>query len=637
MISNYFIKHIKNRNFIVLISIDILFILSAFYISLLLRYDSIIPDDIKSIINPWRVLIFIILKVIIFKIFHLYKGMWRYTSIWDIINILKANIVSSIFIFLIIYNFIEINGISNSVFILDFILCTLLISITRTFVRLFYLNYNFFVKSKHKERKKVLIIGAGFVSKQIISQILDHPQNTLEVIGILDDNKNKIGSRLLGYKILGNIDYITSINIKYDEIFICCPSATNFQMKRIIKLCTLTNKKFKTLPSINEIISEDFKISQLREVSLNDLLGRKEIELDKNSIKSLIKNKVVLITGAGGSIGSELARQCSKFNPRMLILADISEFNLFQINREMADYQLNISIKPILIDIRENDFLDNLFKKYRPEIVFHAAAYKHVPMQESFPSEAIKTNIFGTLNLSKLSDKYNVKSFVLVSTDKAVRPTNVMGATKRIAEIITQHYNLLSKTKFISVRFGNVLGSSGSVIPIFQEQIKKGGPLTITDLDMERYFMSIPEASQLILQAGSLGKGSEIFILDMGKPIKIIDIAHQLIKLSGYVPITDIDIQITGKRPGEKKTEELAIDKNKLDNTKHEKILVLEYSKSDENEKRLIYNKVVELQKTLIQNYNSNDLKIILSKILADYKPSNILENKVSNKHSEIQ
>ena len=637
MISNYFIKHIKNRNFIVLISIDILFILSAFYISLLLRYDSIIPDDIKSIINPWRVLIFIILKVIIFKIFHLYKGMWRYTSIWDIINILKANIVSSIFIFLIIYNFIEINGISNSVFILDFILCTLLISITRTFVRLFYLNYNFFVKSKHKERKKVLIIGAGFVSKQIISQILDHPQNTLEVIGILDDNKNKIGSRLLGYKILGNIDYITSINIKYDEIFICCPSATNFQMKRIIKLCTLTNKKFKTLPSINEIISEDFKISQLREVSLNDLLGRKEIELDKNSIKLLIKNKIVLITGAGGSIGAELARQCSKFNPRMLILADISEFNLFQINREMADYQLNISIKPILIDIRENDFLDNLFKKYRPEIVFHAAAYKHVPMQESFPSEAIKTNIFGTLNLSKLSDKYNVKSFVLVSTDKAVRPTNVMGATKRIAEIITQHYNLLSKTKFISVRFGNVLGSSGSVIPIFQEQIKKGGPLTITDLDMERYFMSIPEASQLILQAGSLGKGSEIFILDMGKPIKIIDIAHQLIKLSGYVPITDIDIQITGKRPGEKKTEELAIDKNKLDNTKHEKILVLEYSKSDENEKRLIYNKVVELQKTLIQNYNSNDLKIILSKILADYKPSNILENKVSNKHSEIQ
>ena len=637
MISNYFIKHIKNRNFILLFSIDILFIISAFYISVLLRYDSIIPDNLKLIISPWRVLIFIILKVIIFKTFHLYKGMWRYTSIWDIINILKANIVSSIFIFLIIYNFIETNGISNSVFILDFIICTLLISSTRAFLRLFYLNYNFFVKSKYKERKKVLIIGAGFVSKQIISQILDHPQNTLEVIGILDDNKNKIGSRLLGYKIFGNIDYITSLNIKYDEIFICCPSATNSEMKRIIKFCNLTNKKFKTLPSINEIINEDFKISQLREVSLNDLLGRKEIELDKNSIKSLIKNKVVLITGAGGSIGSELARQCSKFNPRMLILADISEFNLFQINREMADYQLNISIKPILIDIRENDFLDNLFKKYRPEIVFHAAAYKHVPMQESFPSEAIKTNIFGTLNLSKLSDKYNVKSFVLVSTDKAVRPTNVMGATKRIAEIITQHYNLLSKTKFISVRFGNVLGSSGSVIPIFQDQIKKGGPLTITDPDMERYFMSIPEASQLILQAGSLGKGSEIFILDMGKPIKIIDIAHQLIKLSGYVPITDIDIQITGKRPGEKKIEELAIDKSKLDNTKHEKILVLEYSKSDEDEKKLIFNRVVKLQKTLIQNFNPNELKIILSKILTDYKPSNILKNKISNNHNEIQ
>ena len=637
MISNYFIKHIKNRNFILLLSIDILFIISAFYISVLLRYDSIIPDNLKLIISPWRVLIFIILKVIIFKTFHLYKGMWRYTSIWDIINILKANIVSSIFIFLIIYNFIETNGISNSVFILDFIICTLLISSTRAFLRLFYLNYNFFVKSKYKERKKVLIIGAGFVSKQIISQILDHPQNTLEVIGILDDNKNKIGSRLLGYKIFGNIDYITSLNIKYDEIFICCPSATNSEMKRIIKLCNLTNKKFKTLPSINEIINEDFKISQLREVSLNDLLGRKEIELDKNSIKSLIKNKVVLITGAGGSIGSELARQCSKFNPRVLILADISEFNLFQINREMADYQLNISIKPILIDIRENDFLENLFKKFRPEIVFHAAAYKHVPMQESFPSEAIKTNIFGTLNLSKLSDKYNVKSFVLVSTDKAVRPTNVMGATKRIAEIITQHYNILSKTKFISVRFGNVLGSSGSVIPIFQDQIKKGGPLTITDPDMERYFMSIPEASQLILQAGSLGKGSEIFILDMGKPIKIIDIAHQLIKLSGYVPITDIDIQITGKRPGEKKIEELAIDKSKLDNTKHEKILVLEYSKSDEDEKKLIFNRVVKLQKTLIQNFNPNELKIILSKILTDYKPSNILKNKISNNHNEIQ
>ena len=371
-------------------------------------------------------------------------------------------------------------------------------------------------------------------------------------------------------------------------------------------------------------------ISQFREVSLTDLLGREEIFLDETAIIEYIKGKRVLVTGAGGSIGSELVRQCLKFYPSLLILLDYSELNLFSIEREILGYNTNILFKTCLSDIREFENIEKVFNDYKPEIVFHAAAYKHVPMQEIFPWEAVKTNVFGTLNLSKLSLKYHVEKFVLVSTDKAVRPTNVMGATKRLAEMIIQSSNNSNKrTEYMAVRFGNVLGSSGSVIPIFKDQIKKGGPITITDPEMERYFMSIPEASQLILQAGSLGKGGEIFILDMGETVKIIDLALDLIKLSGFSP-EQIPIEITGSRPGEKKIAELALPTEKLDATKHDKIFVLNNENYKDNN-TFLATKIDEL-KLKLNNFNSDEVKLTLSKILYDYKPFNSsnLTNEIS-------
>ena len=393
-------------------------------------------------------------------------------------------------------------------------------------------------------------------------------------------------------------------------------------MQRIVRYCKESGKTYKTLPSLSELIKGRVSVSQFREVSHTDLLRRKEVLLDKSLLTDLIKGKRIMVTGAGGSIGSELVRQCVNFNPSVIVMIEFSELNLFEIEREIIKKDSNILFKPILADIRDYSSLENIFKEFKPQIVFHAAAYKHVPMQESFPQEAIKTNVFGTLNLSKLSVKYGINKFVLVSTDKAVKPTNVMGASKRLAEILIQSSNLnQNDTEFMAVRFGNVLGSSGSVITIFKEQIKKGGPITITDPDMERYFMSIPEASQLILQAGSLGKGGEIFILDMGSTVKIIDLALDLIKLSGFKP-DEIPIEITGTRPGEKKIEELSLPSEKLDNTTHDKIFVLN-NDSTKDEIDVIVNKIDKYKDKLSSN-NATEIKSLLSSILLDYNPRKI-------------
>ncbi len=453
-------------------------------------------------------------------------------------------------------------------------------------------------------------------------QSLQKSSSPIRIIGFIDDNKNKINSKIHGVPVITDTSGIKNLTINYDEIYICVPSANRQQMRRIVDVCKKTKKPFKTLPSMSELMEGKISISQFREVSLVDLLGRDEIELDKKSISNFIKGKRVLVTGAGGSIGSELVRQCMKFEPSVLIMVDISELNLFIIDREMKADNSQILFKPVLSDIREYSVIDQVFKEFRPQVVFHAAAYKHVPMQEYFPWEAIKTNVYGTRNLSEISVKYDVEKFVLVSTDKAVKPTNVMGATKRLAEMITQSYNRnQDKTEFMAVRFGNVLGSSGSVIPIFQEQIKNGGPVTITDPDMERYFMSIPEASQLILQAGSLGIGGEVFILDMGKPIKIIDIANELIRLSGFEPDLDISIEVTGTRPGEKKIEELSLPTEQLDKTKHEKIFVLSDNEISDKDLSNIIVSIKNLEDSL-SGHSANQVRSMLSSILPEYEPN---------------
>ena len=618
-----YLKTRLNRNLLLLLAGDCIIIVLSIYLSILFRYDFNIPVVINKLLISQNFIILIALKIFCFRIFRLYRGMWRYTSVWDMMNILKANILSTIMLTIFIIFSISFNNLSRSLILIDFIVCTGMVSIARLGIRMFFSHIKniLLVKNPNSMKKNILLIGAGDTGQLILRQLLQKSDSSTSVVGFLDDDVNKIGQRLHGVPILSKIESISTLMIDFDEIYICVPSANREQMRFIVEQCKKTGKVFKTLPSLSEMIEGNISISQFREVSLLDLLGREEIKLDKSSINDFIKGKRVLVTGAGGSIGSELVRQCIKFEPSILVMMDISELNLFEIDREVIGEESNILFKPVLSDIRDYSVVDQVFNEFKPQVVFHAAAYKHVPMQEYFPWEAVKTNVFGTSNLSDISVKYDVEKFVLVSTDKAVKPVNVMGATKRLAEMVTQDFNRKNnETEFMAVRFGNVLGSSGSVIPIFQEQIKKGGPVTVTDPDMERYFMSIPEASQLILQAGSLGIGGEVFILDMGEPIKIIDIANELIRLSGYEPELDIPIEFTGTRPGEKKIEELSLPTEQLDKTKHDKIFVLNDPEIKIETLASIISGIKELENGL-SGRTANQVRSILSTILPEYKP----------------
>ena len=628
---NYIKRHL-NRNFLILFLYDILSINISLLLSLVIRYDSLSPVIFENHISFSLIAVINLIKILSFKYSSLYRGMWRYTSIWDVYNIIKANVFSTFIIMLYIYFSLGFGAISRTLFIVDLLVCTALIGTSRVGIRIFFGEVYSLVsnKSLNNNSKRIVIVGAGSAGQEVARKILNKHMKKYNIIGFVDDDTKKYKLQVHGISVIGKtIDLTKSLNNKFDEIFICIPSATEAQMREIIEICKQSRKSFKTLPSMSEMVLGKISVNQMREVSIFDILGRDEISLNKKGIKKSISGKRVLITGGGGSIGSELVRQCSKFNPSILLILDMSELNLFKIEQEVNNVKSNVLFKPLLYDIKDIVNLEKVFSEFKPQIVFHAAAYKHVPMQENFPLEAIKTNIYGTHNLSDLSLKYNVQKFVLVSTDKAVRPTNVMGATKRIAELIVQKKNKInSVTEFVAVRFGNVLGSSGSVIPIFQEQIVKGGPITITDPNMERFFMSIPEASQLILQTCSLGKGGDIFILDMGSPVKIIDVAKELIRLSGF-DLNEIDIKIIGKRPGEKIIEELAHPGDILDKTKHEKIFVLNKVDEHLSDPDEFFDKIYNLKKKLNQ-INEDQARVELSDILHDYTPNiNYGEKKV--------
>jgi FlaA1/EpsC-like NDP-sugar epimerase len=610
-----------SKNSTLLLISDVCIIIFSFFISLLIKSDFSL-SDVLPFLNSLTFFLLVIIKVFWLKVFASYIGMYRYTSIVDLVKLLKSSLLSSLSVYALFSLLLHIDNLELlSIVTIDNFLCTVLISSLRLSIRIYFSSHKSFgiLGDSPLKKRNVIIIGAGYSGQNIAKQLLSGIKNNLNVIGFLDDDKAKIGRYLHGIKVLGSISLLKQNKINFDEILICIPSATSSEMKKIIDCCKYSGKKFKTLPSLSELVEGQISLSQFRDVSFTDLLRREEINLNKSSLLDFIRGKRILVTGAGGSIGSELVRQCIKFEPSLIIMVDFSELNLFEIEREFVSNNSNVLLKPVLSDIIELRTVESIFEEYKPQLVFHAAAYKHVPMQENFPWEAVKTNVFGTMNLSEMSIKYDVEKFVLVSTDKAVKPTNVMGATKRLAEIMIQISNNDQKhTEFMAVRFGNVLGSSGSVIPIFKEQIKKGGPVTVTDPDMERYFMSITEAGQLILQAGSLGNGGEIFILDMGETVKIIDLATDLIKLSGFEP-SQIPIEITGSRPGEKKIEELSLPNEKLDKTKHEKIFVLN-NKAKDNEKTIILNEVKKMREKL-NNFNSNELKTILSSILSDYIP----------------
>lgn len=473
------------------------------------------------------------------------------------------------------------------------------------------------LRQNASDSQRVLIVGAGEAGNMIVRELFKRPELKKMPMGVVDDDKNKQGKCVYDVPVLGTIDDVEKIvkNHCIDEIIICIANINPQRKREIINICKKTDAKIKTIPGIYEIIDGKVNITKFRDVQIEDLLGREPIKMNLDDMNGIIKDKIIMVTGGGGSIGSELCRQIVKYEPKQLVLIDIYENNAYDIQQEIKRHFPEIDLKVLIASVRDEHKMDKIFEQYKPEIVFHAAAHKHVPLMEDSPCEAIKNNVFGTQNVVNLSDKYNVKKFVLISTDKAVNPTNIMGATKRCCEMIVQTKNKTSKTEFVAVRFGNVLGSNGSVVPLFKKQIEEGGPVTVTHEEVTRFFMTIPEAVSLVLQASAMAKGGEIFVLDMGEPVKIIDLARNLIKLSGFEPNVDIKIEVTGLRPGEKLYEEVLMDEEGLQKTSNNQIRIGRPIDIDGAE----FKKELNILKRVADNDQDEKVDLIMKSIVPTY------------------
>jgi len=557
------------------VAFDLLLINISLILAYLLRFDfryRSIPESFSEHILKLA-LIATVVKIITFLAFKLYNSLWKYAGIYEMGLIVGAAFVSNSI--MISYAFLSKTPVPRSIFLI----CTLTDIFLIASVRFAYRIFRRVVKGeimRIKDSKRVLIFGAGEAGAIIVKEMKMHPELKSTPVAIIDDDIFKQGKKINGVPIVGQRKDIVKVVEKkqIDEIIIATPSASKKDINEIFAECSKTQCKVKILPSVSQLIDESVVLQRVRDVNIEDLLGREPVNLDVNEVSSYIKGQVILVTGGGGSIGSELCRQIAEFEPKKLIILDNYENNAYDIQNELLYTKPGLDLCTVIANIREKQRMENIFKMYKPDVVFHAAAHKHVPLMEANPTEAIKNNVFGTLNVAECADKYGVKRFVLISTDKAVNPTNIMGATKRIAEMIIQALNRNSKTEFVAVRFGNVLGSNGSVIPLFKKQIEQGGPVTVTHPEVTRFFMTIPEAVQLVIQAGAMAKGGEIFVLDMGEPVKIADLARNLIKLSGFEPDVDINIVYTGLRPGEKLYEELLLKEEGLEATKNNKIYV---------------------------------------------------------------
>ena len=602
----------KRVRIIALIVLDIIALALCSFLALALRFDfhDITQKYIDNLFN--YIIIDVIIMVTIFSFFKVYKSMWTYASITELINIMIACTIYEIIEF--IYKNAFNLDMPNSYYLIKLFLLYIFISAIR-------FSYRIARALRDYERVRLgytntMIIGAGEAGRLLITEIYNNKENFKnKICCIIDDDKNKIGGYIKNIPIVGNRTKIKEFVNKYniEEIIIAMPSITREKLNLILDECQKTKCEIKTLPSLSELVGKP-TMKKVRPISYEDFLGRKEIVVDLKTISSSLENKRILVTGGGGSIGSELCRQIAKCKPSELIIFDIYENNAYDIEQELIRNYPELNLKTIIGSVRDYDRLENVFKLYKPEYVFHAAAHKHVPLMEKSPNEAIKNNCLGTLNVVKLSDIYKVKKFVLISTDKAVRPTNVMGATKRICEMIIQTYNKKSKTDFVAVRFGNVLGSNGSVIPLFLKQIENGGPVTVTHKDITRFFMTIPEAVSLILQAFIYAKGGEIFVLDMGEPVKIYDLAKKIIRCKGLEPGIDIKIKITGLRPGEKLYEELLMDEEGLQETPNKLIHI---GKPIEMNNKVF---LKELDKLISYAYkNDKDIKEKLAKVVYTY------------------
>ena len=553
----------KYRNYLLPLADAISIVLGYYLVSVLIT-DSFFMEP-TSVVTRNELLISIVLAIIVFQIiFRLskrYSNIIRYENNQDYILYIVLSVISSLIVSLIEEVILKMVNPSIKLNLMVGIVIGAIMVAYRLIIRYVLLNdvVNKGIMPTSKNKKRLLIIGGGYSANDIIKTLNHSLKGKYEIIGIIDDNRKRIGYSVAGVKIIGDRNDIIPVceNENIDEIFFTIVNIDNKNKKEILELCNKTDAKVKVLPSLTEIITKENLFSSLRDVEIEDLLGRDPIELDNQNIKNLINGKVVLVTGAGGSIGSELCRQIMLHNPKQIVLLDNYENSLYDIELELKTLHPNNDIRAIVANIRENERLETIFERYSPEIVFHAAAHKHVPLMENNPTEAIKNNVFGTYNLVNCSDKYGVKRFILISTDKAVNPTNIMGASKRLCEMIIQAKDKESSTEYVAVRFGNVLGSNGSVVPLFKRQIAHGGPVTVT-------------------QAITYAEGGEIFVLDMGEPVKIYDLAKSLIELSGYTLGEDMEIEITGMRPGEKLYEELLMNEENLQKTNHDKIFITE-------------------------------------------------------------
>jgi FlaA1/EpsC-like NDP-sugar epimerase len=625
---------LRNSHFYVMVCADLFLFALALAFSYLIRFDFAPPPlfwaQMQTIL-PYA----LVIKSGLFLALGLYKGMWRYTDLRDLWRLAQACIVGEVLLIAVLAWLYRFQGFSRGVFCIDLTLSFVFAGGIRAAIRTYFLKKGKFEVRKlwskglgHKPRSahRCLIVGAGSTGEKLLREIIENPDISYDIVGFMDDDPSKSGRSMHGVQILGNVDQLAKVVRKehVDEVLIAMPSAGGAVMRRVVEQCEQSKVAFKTLPGMGEIIDGRVSLSMFREVNLQDLLGRQQVNLDHFAISSYLTDKVILITGAGGSIGSELVRQVVPFQPGLLVLVDHAESSLYSIEMELR-YALDSDKQvAVLGRVQDKTLMDQIFARYRPHVVFHAAAYKHVPLLEDNPWEAVLNNVLGSKVIMEAAYTWKTQRFVLVSTDKAVRPANVMGASKRLTELLMQALPQ-DTTRYMAVRFANVLGSAGSVIPLFQRQIKCGGPVTVTHPDMTRYFMTITEACQLIIQSGGMGQGGEIFVLNIGQPIRIQDMARDLIRLSGRIPDKDICIVFTGVRPGEKLYEELIAEDEGIVKTRHKDILVLRPDQDPTFQTIGSKTKLLELVDDLIDSVsrlNKEEITSRLEVIIPEYHGS---------------
>ncbi len=571
----------------------------------------------------------VLITIAIFAFLRMYNSLWRYASTREVINIIVSCVFAGLAHYLVVSG--TYHRMPRTYFVFFIILLFLLTFAVRFSYRL--VRFLFTAGTHGKGVRNTMIIGAGEACNIVITELQMSQRLDSRICCIIDDNKAKHGLYIKGIKVIGGRSHIESCVKKYDidEIILAMPSASKKEVKEILDVCQNTDCELKILPGVYQFVTGEARVEKIRKVEIEDLLGREPVRINLDSFINYVSNKVVLITGGGGSIGSELCRQIAANRPKTLIILDIYENNAYDIQQELIRKYPNLHLEVLIGSVRNTNRIDSIFKEYRPDVVYHAAAHKHVPLMESSPNEAIKNNVFGTYHVALAADKYRTKKFVLISTDKAVNPTNIMGASKRICEMIVQGLNRNSDTEFVAVRFGNVLGSNGSVIPLFKKQIAEGGPVTVTHPEIIRYFMTIPEAVSLVIQAGVYAKGGEIFVLDMGAPVSIAELAEKLIQLSGYSVGTDIEIKYTGLRPGEKLYEEILMDEEGLTDTENEMIHIGKPIEFDEEE---FFEILGELYQCAYEE--THNMKELIAKIVPTYK-INVENEKKHKKTLEIK